>query len=384
MNSKQKFIFYAPHLPAFASNAAAVRCEVLIEEMRRAGFQVEVWSHGSMPGDQDRRIFFSLPSNRFGFFKRFIFEFFVGLELCLRFLILKVFGGLKKRPVILSSPPYVVCLIAAWALRFLRAEYYLDIRDLYPEAYFHKGLFSEDSFVGRWQKNRARAFYKGATHIFAATEGLQKVIGDYLGDSRNITLVRNGFDERLFYLGGDKHKNFTCVFHGSLGHMQNLDLLVDVASAVYEKNKDIQFLVMGRGAQEAKLSEGHLPLNMKYLGEVGYKSIPSEISRCHLGLSFRLGGLMGETAFPVKVFEYLGVGVPVVVTPLGEAGRVLSDLNVGFQYDNSQVAEIVYKILELSENQEMHLALCEEVQKVRSRFSRQSSAGHAVEVLNGD
>ena len=358
--TKLPIVFYAAHLPPHSHTAAAVRCDLLIREMQNSGLPVEVWTSSH------------LPSNKESFLFRLTKEVKAGMILSLRVWGLRLRGPVP-RFFVLSSPPYIVCLMASWACRLSRIPYVLDVRDLYPEAYFHAGLIGEKSLHGRFQKFLARTFYSGAKHIFAATQGLKEHIEGQLGRAQEVTLVRNGFDSNVFSALGTPPGEFTCVFHGNLGHMQNIDLLMDVASRVYVKKPSIRFLVMGQGVQE-HLLKTKAPPNLQFIGEISYSEIPKRLSMAHLGISFREDGLMGQTAFPVKVYEYIGSGLPSIVTPRGEAGQILENEGMGFQFDNVETGRIVDCILRLSDKGTEYEQLRQRVCELRDSYSRQRSA----------
>ena len=63
----------------------------------------------------------------------------------------------------------------------------------------------------------------------------------------------------------------------------------------------------------------------------------------------RTDGGIGKTAFPVKVFEYIGAGLPVIVTPVSEAGGVVEGEKIGLQCDND-INKIINGIYNIKDN----------------------------------
>ncbi|MCY4524532.1 MAG: hypothetical protein OXB84_07330, partial [Halobacteriovoraceae bacterium] len=90
---------------------------------------------------------------------------------------------------------------------------------------------------------------------------------------------------------------------------------------------------------------------IKFLKEIPHENIAEIVNKSHIGLSFRNEGLINEISFPVKIFEYIGAGLPVMATPYNtEGGNFLEKHNLGYQFRNEQVDEIIKKILELKRN----------------------------------
>ena len=107
----------------------------------------------------------------------------------------------------------------------------------------------------------------------------------------------------------DKFEKFTLIFHGNLARMQNIDLLIKIARSCPE---DVDVLVAGFGPGEKKIRREK---RIKFLGRLSYEKIPEIVTKSHVGLSFRNKGLVNEMSFPVKIFEYIGAGLPVISTP---------------------------------------------------------------------
>jgi glycosyltransferase involved in cell wall biosynthesis len=384
----KNIIFYAAHLKVDPNSAGAVRCDMFINKLNEKSVPLQVWTHHLrtsnvvMLNKTSERLYLwsQLATNKERFFVRFIRETVAGVELGMRILFqLKN----KKSHIILSSPPYITCLIAAFACRFVKQSYSLDIRDIYPEVYFHQNLIKEKSLLGRLQKYLAAQFYRGSKYIFTVTESLKEIIITYTGSSRNIYVIRNGFDIEVFNSKPVSNglDPFVCVIHGNLGHMQDIDLVIRVARRIEKLCPQVIFKIAGKGPMQDKLVQSDVPKNIQFLGEMSYDLIPQFLANSHLGLSFRKEGVIGETAFPVKIFEYIGVGIPILLTPIGEAGQIIQQSGIGFQFSNCDDDKIVFKIIELVENKEIYQNMLENIKTSRTNFSRQAAADAFVTIV---
>ena len=103
---------------------------------------------------------------------------------------------------------------------------------------------------------------------------------------------------------------------GALDHWFDTDLLFEVARL----RPDYWFELVGRIEHRGFAKLEALP-NVIFPGEVPYAALPELLRRWHAGLiPFRLNSLTRATD-PIKLYEYLGAGLPVVSTPLPEVIR---------------------------------------------------------------
>ncbi|MGH9442709.1 MAG: glycosyltransferase, partial [Thermoanaerobaculia bacterium] len=101
-------------------------------------------------------------------------------------------------------------------------------------------------------------------------------------------------------------------YFGAVSEWFDLDLLAAVAGS----RPDWDFEIVGStfGSQAEKL---RLP-NVRFVGEVPYSALPSRLSGFDVSIiPFRIGPLI-EATNPVKVYEMLSSGKPVVATPIPE------------------------------------------------------------------
>ena len=329
-----KIFFFTPFYPP-QSQAAAVRCYWLIKTLKDAGHEVETFS--SVATQESKALYFSAADNKQSFLKRLIWEIISGLELFIRILFS------RKDYYILSSPPFVSILIAHLGARLKGAKYILDIRDIYPDVYFHQGLIEEKSLLGNLIKAFTRGMYESSHGVVSVTPGLVDKIRSLAPKTKNVSLLINGVDQDFFRPTTLKYEKFTVIFHGNMGKIQNIPTILKVASSLLHHD-DIEFVFIGSGPQEELFKDIKLK-NVKYLGPKSYPEIPQLISRAHVGFSARRDDDIGTDAFPVKVFEYLGVEIPVILTPKSGIMKSFSANGIA-EFGNDEIELIARKILE--------------------------------------
>lgn len=278
---------------------------------------------------------------------------------------------------VISTPGYLAALVATTFARRKGIPYVLELRDVYPEVYAEAGLLRKQSWLFRFFARRSRIMYEGARLVVAATRGLARAVADAAPTAR-VRHIYNGFPARLLTRNAEKHARFTVCFHGVLGFFQDVDTLLEVARQLAPHEVDM--VIVGYGRKERQIEEAHLP-NVQFYGRQSFERTLGIIERCHVGLCLRKDEGISKDAFPVKVWEYLGLGIPSIVTPTCEAGEFLEEWRCGFQLPAGSVQEIVNRILWLKENPESLQTFSQRCREVAMQFTREQTGFAAAAAI---
>jgi glycosyltransferase involved in cell wall biosynthesis len=251
----------------------------------------------------------------------------------------------RPRMVLISSPAFLSALVATFFCRISRIAYVLEIRDVYPQVYAHAGLLRESSWIYRMLLSASRGMYTRATRVVVVTKGLDDAVRG-VAPSAVVHCEYNGFPAVLRDKRGAKHERFTLCFHGALGFFQDIETLRKLAAAVTDDGIDV--VVIGSGRKAELLDDP--PPNLRYLGRLSFEDTIGEVAKCHVGLCLRRQDKISQDAFPIKVWEYLGLGMPCVVTPLCEAGRFVEDHACGTQLQAGDVTGLRKAVLLLRDD----------------------------------
>ena len=141
---------------------------------------------------------------------------------------------------------------------------------------------------------------------------------------RESILVRNGADPQYFgvrpaSLAFESNKQ-TVGYHGSINEATDIELIAYAARSLPEK----QFVIVGRNDGQDLSGLASLP-NVTLTGEIAYNRLPEYVHGFDVGiLPYRICNRT-LAADPVKVWEYLSAGKPVVAVRSPEIER-LKDL----------------------------------------------------------
>jgi glycosyltransferase involved in cell wall biosynthesis len=211
-------------------------------------------------------------------------------------------------------------------------------------------------------------FFQKTSHIIAVTEHIKNQLMDEYEVSRNkMSVVPNGVNEKLFKpdpkqrdlirktLGIGLEKRVIC-FVGAFDPWHGLELLVRSAKHVVEDEPDVVFLMVGDGSMRRTIekmvkAEG-LQSNFIFTGMVPYNRVPSYINASDLcSAPYPKAGAFLIDWSPLKLFEYLASGTPVIATDVGNVARVIKASGGGVVVEPDNPRAYARGILDLFKNE---------------------------------
>lgn len=211
-----------------------------------------------------------------------------------------------RSPVVLVQHPYW----APVATRMARVALAYDCMDLH-------GAFLDPHCTGL--PPQERQLIRDAQVVTATSMGLHELVQRI----RPCTLVRNACDPGPFLSLGPAPAGGRPVvlYIGAISRWFDSALVLAIARAMPEV--DIHLVGSPRGCDMSRLERMR---NVRVIGEVGHRELPEHLARASVGIiPFRTNQLTRMTD-PVKAFEYLAAGRPVVSSIPFEAAGVPAPL----------------------------------------------------------
>ncbi len=269
--------------------------------------------------------------------------------------------------IIVESPPLFDAisgrLLAAWK----RCPYIFTVADLWPEAAVQMGILRNRALIRLSQWIEASA-YRHAAAVWSVTAGLhQKLLRRGLPPEK-LFMIPNGVDTTLCRpmaraearatLGWDDA--FTVLFAGTVGLVPGLMTLIDVAERLRDRGEGngIRIILVGDGAAKPELvaeaSRRNLT-NVTFLDPQPHDLIPILLGACDVCFSGIRNLPLFEATMPVKVYEAMGCGRPILLAAAdGLASRLAVDAaGAALQVEPENASAVLDGILRLRNDPEL-------------------------------
>ena len=299
------------------------------------GYRNSWYSKSELDGIEVRRVKTYITANE-GFAKR-ILDF-------MSFMVTSFFAGLfvKKPDVIVGTSPQFFTAVSAWALSAIRFKpFVFELRDIWPASITAVGAMGRSLPIRILEKIEMFLYWR-ADKIISVTHSFKKELIERGVDGNKIDVVLNGVDLSKYEPAPQKDKSFAEQYDltdkfvvgyvGTHGLAHSLDKIVEAAELLVDL-KDVRILFAGGGAAkgevEALVKEKGLS-NVVLIPRQQKELMPKLWSLCDISLISLKDTNLFKTVIPSKIFESMGMGLPMVMTsPIGEATTILTDSHSG-------------------------------------------------------
>jgi glycosyltransferase involved in cell wall biosynthesis len=228
-----------------------------------------------------------------------------------------------------------------------------------------RGLIDRD----KAEEVAERAF-EAASVLIAVSEEVATYLENYPGARGKVIVVPNGVDpERIKPRPNPPPGERTCFtvgFVGSLKPWHGLPVLVEAFRRLHQKEAKSRLLIVGDGPERAKLSddikERGLQDSVHLTGSVSPDQVPEWLASMDVAVAPY--PLLPRFYFsPLKVFEYMAAGLPVVASSVGQIVQIIQhDVN-GLLYPPGDPAALTAALQQLAADPELRLRLGREARK---------------------
>jgi glycosyltransferase involved in cell wall biosynthesis len=253
-----------------------------------------------------------------------------------------------------SVPDFLV--FAAVVPKLLRTPVILDIHDVLPEFYASKFRVSPDSVVFRCLVLVERISVAFANHTIVANHLWCERVAERCGMPQKCSPIRNYPARGLFNPSIRNRGNgkFLITYPGSLNWHQGVDVAITAFAKIKDQIPDAEFHIYGEGPAKdslIRLAES-LDLGQRVIfhGLLPTEQIVQVMADTDLAVEpKRAGSQFGNEALSMKIFEFMAVGVPVVVSRTRIHQYYYTDELVKY-YDSDDESDLAANILLLRNN----------------------------------
>lgn len=156
---------------------------------------------------------------------------------------------------------------------------------------------------------------------------------------------------------------FHIIFAGNIGQAQGLDVLIDTAKILKEKNLKVKIFLVGNGRAKENLmkqvEKNDLEEYVYFIDKKPATEIPKYYAMCDMAFISLKKDRISEQILPAKLQSYFACGIPVLGCIDGEVKDVIEDSKAGFcvESGNSEkLAEMIEKVVRLNEKERNQLS----------------------------
>lgn len=261
----------------------------------------------------------------------------------LSFMVAGFFGGLLPRDpdVVVATSPQFFAAVGGWALAALRRKpFVFEVRDLWPASIAAVGAMRPGRAL-RTLERVERFLYRRAESVVTVSDAIRADIVGRGIDPAKVAVVTNGVDRELYAPRprdpelaarfGTEH-GFTIGYLGTHGMAHALDNVLAAAELLRDR-PDVRFLLVGDGADKERLvaeAARRGLANVAFHDPVPKAAMPAIWRLCDVALVHLKDAPLFRTVIPSKIFEALGMGLPVLYCgPDGEAAGIVRRTGAG-------------------------------------------------------
>lgn len=338
------------------------------------GYRNRLWQTEEMEGIQVIRVWSYITANE-GFVKRILdYQSFM-----LMAIIASPFAW--KVDVVVGTSPQLFTVCAAYVVsRLKRIPFVFELRDLWPESIRAVGAIGNSRLLDALE--RVELFlYRKAARIVSVTHSFKHNLISRGVNASKVVVVTNGVDvsrfrpqprDELLAVQLGLQGKFIAGYIGTHGLAHGLDTLLEAARRLQDNPEgfDVRLLMLGDGANKAKLVEKAQVMGLNNV--VFVDSVPKEqVVRYWSLLDASIIHLkktdLFTTVIPSKLFECMGMGIPVLHGVAGESAEIVAKEECGQVFEPENVEALCAGILMLKQQP----ALCE-----KFRSNGLAAAGH--------
>ncbi len=311
------------------------------------GYRNRLWQTEEMSGIRVIRVWTYITANE-GFLKRILdyMSFMLSAFLAALFV--------RKVDVVVGTSPQFFTAVAAFITSLLkRRPWIFELRDIWPESIRTVGAMRSSRVLDLLEKLEL-FLYRRADAIVAVTHAFRDNLIARGIDGGKIFVVTNGVDTSRF---APREKDpelvaklglqgkFVAGYIGTHGMAHALETILDAAREIRaEADGDrFRFLFLGGGSNKAALvaraAEDGLD-NVIFVDTVPKDEVVRYWSLLDTSIIHLRRSPLFETVIPSKLFECMGMGIPVLHGVRGESAMIATQEQVGLTFEPEDAVDL--------------------------------------------
>ena len=287
--------------------------------------------------------------------------------------------------VFATSTPLTIALPGVYAAKKQKIPMVFEVRDLWPELPIAVGALKSGMIpLARWLERFA---YKHSERIVALSPGMREGVVKTGFPTEKVTIIPNSSDIDLFRVSTEQSRDFRSstawlgdnplvLYAGTLGRINGVSYLAEIAAEVKKIAPEIRFLVVGDGAEWEKVENranelGVYKDNFFMMKSVSKEDIPVIFAASTLAVSLFVDLPQMWANSANKFFDGLAAGKPIAINYQGWQAELLQESKAGIVLAANDAASAAQKLAEFLDDQKrIKTAAQAAFQLAESQFNR--------------
>ena len=302
----------------------------------------------------------------------------------------------RKVDLIIGTSPQFFTAVSAWGCStFKRVPFVFELRDLWPESIKAVGAVKDSNLI-RLFEALEMFLYRRAFRIVSVTRSFKNNLVRRGIDGSKIDVVTNGVDLKRF---SHRVKNkeldnqlglkdcFVAGYIGTHGMAHSLETLLHAMSKLRDHpcGRKIRLVLLGDGAQKHFLKDEANQLNLTnviFIDTVSKEKVSDYWSILDTSIIHLKKTELFKTVIPSKLFECLGMGIPVLHGVEGESADIVEETNCGVLFEPENVDQLIEKLLYLQSEPAYLEILRQNALESAKKYDRTNLARQMLDSLN--
>lgn len=289
--------------------------------------------------------------------------------------------------VIGTSPQFFTACGAYTVSRLKRIPFVFELRDLWPESIRAVGAMKQSAALN-WLERVELFLYRKAALIVSVTSSFRENLAARGVDTSKVRVITNGVDSTRFqprakdeelvrHLGLES--KFVVGYIGTHGMAHALETILDAADWLRQRpgGDTFRFLLLGDGASKpaliAQARERSLH-NVIFVDTVAKDEVVRYWSLLDASIIHLKKSELFRSVIPSKLFECMGMGIPVLLGVEGESADIVKREGVGLLFEPENTEALCRRLKELLDDTELRQRLAQRGPEAAARYDRRTLA----------
>lgn len=264
--------------------------------------------------------------------------------------------------VFATSTPLTIAFSGIYASKRRKIPMVFEVRDLWPEMPIAMGILKDP--ISKFLAGRLERFaYRNSEQIIALSPGIRDGIALQGYPESKISVIPNACDLDMFDVDESMGKAFRANLHwlsdrplvvyaGTIGKVNGVSYMVDLALQTRDLDPEIRFLVVGDGNEEPEVRAyaerlGVLNNTFFMLPSMEKARIPQVLSAADMALSMFIDIPEMQANSANKFFDALASGTPVAINYGGWQAEMIRDHEIGLILNHRDLSAAAKSLVEM-------------------------------------